>query len=75
MSRSLLLAPLAFTFVPLMLAQPGQPASPPPPVAQASPRVTTPMTQPGQPAQRVYGPIGDTLIARQTADGILEGFR
>ena len=76
MSRSILFAPIAFTFVPLMLAQsPNQPPSPPPPVAQASPRVTAPMTQPGQPAQRVYGPSGDTLIARQTADGILEGFR
>ena len=75
MSRSILFAPLAFTFVPLMLAQPNQPASPPPPVAQSSPRVTAPMTQPGQPPQRVYGPSGDTLIARQTAEGILEGFR
>jgi hypothetical protein len=28
-----------------------------------------------QPQQRVYGPSGDTLIAQQTAEGILEGFR
>ena len=75
MSRSLLFVPLAFTFVPLALAQPSQPTSPPPPVAQSSPRVTAPIPQPGQPVQRVYGPSGDTLIARQTADGILEGFR
>jgi hypothetical protein len=34
--------------------------------------------QPGPPTapqQRVYGPSMDTLISRQTADGILEGFR
>lgn len=73
MSRSLVFAPLVFTFAPLLLAQaPNEPASPPPPVAQASPRITP---QLGQPEQRVYGPAGDTLIARQTADGILEGFR
>jgi hypothetical protein len=75
MSRSILFAPLVFTFVPLILAQPSQPASPPPPVAQASPRISAPTTQPAQPSQRVYGPSADTLIARQTADGILEGFR
>jgi hypothetical protein len=76
MSRALFFVPLAFTFVPLMLAQSAnQPPSPPPPIAQASPRVTAPMPQSMQPAQRVYGPSADTLIARQTADGILEGFR
>jgi hypothetical protein len=58
-------------------AQTPTPATPPPPVAQALPRATTvPQPRdPAQPTQRVYGPSGDTLIARQTADGILEGFR
>ncbi len=49
-----------------------QPAIPPP-IRQASPAPTLPGLQPG--AQRVYGPTADTLIARQTADGIIEGFR
>ena len=36
-----------------------------------------PQTGPAAPPQqqRLYGPSADTLIARQTADGILEGFR
>jgi hypothetical protein len=72
-SRPLLLASFAVTLaVPLGAQSPAQPASPPPPVAQALPRAAA---QPGQPQQRVYGPTADTLIARQTADGILEGFR
>lgn len=72
-TRSLLFGPLTFVLAPLMLAQPSnQPASPPPPVAQAMPRVMAPAAQP---QQKVYGPSADTLIARQTADGILEGFR
>ena len=78
MSRSLLFSPLVFTFAPLMFAQsPNQPSSPPPPVAQASPRIAAPLPGVGQPGanQRVYGPSSDTLIARQDADGILEGFR
>jgi hypothetical protein len=76
MNRSLLLSSLALTGASLGLAQSNQPASPPPPVAQASPRVPAPgVPQAGQPAQRVYGPTSDTLIARQTAEGILEGFR
>jgi hypothetical protein len=48
----------------------------PPPVAQALPRpAAAPQPEPMQPPQRVYAPSGDTLIARQTAEGILEGFR
>jgi len=31
--------------------------------------------EPPSPNQRVYGPSADTLIARQAADGVLEGFR
>ena len=78
MNRSLLLLPLTFWVAPLLIAQTSTESPPtPPPVAQAVPRTLPPGVQPGQPApqQRVYGPSGDTLIARQTADGILEGFR
>lgn len=46
----------------------------PPPVVQGIPRATAPLAQNN--GQRVYVPAGgDTLIARQTADGILEGFK
>ncbi len=77
MKRALLLAPFALTFTSLVLAQSATQSSPPPPVAQASPRAVPPVGQFGQPdaGQRVYGPTADTLIARQTAEGILEGFR
>jgi hypothetical protein len=78
MKPSLLLVPFT-VFAPLALAQPqSQPATTPPPIAQPLPRVApaTPPVAQGAPAQqRVYGPTADTLIARQTADGILEGFR
>jgi hypothetical protein len=76
MNRSLLLLPLSIAFTPFLAAQvPNQEV--PPPVAQAAPRPLPPGSfgQPTAPAQRVYGPAGDTLIARQTAEGILEGFR
>ncbi len=72
-SASLCLAALASAQVP---AQPA-PVTPPPRVVQAAPARPTPPL-PGEtppPAQRVYGPNADTLIARQAADGVLEGFR
>ncbi|MEY4941493.1 MAG: hypothetical protein RIQ93_3228, partial [Verrucomicrobiota bacterium] len=73
-AHAALLALLAFGPAPLVLAQaPGRLAPPSPPVAQALPRATTP--EPGLSTQRVYGPASDTLIARHTAEGILEGFR
>lgn len=76
MLRSSLLLPLTFAVAPLLAAQSPQPA---PPVAQGLPRAAQTVPQPAgpaaQPAQRVYGPTSDTLIARETADGILEGFR
>jgi hypothetical protein len=76
MKRTALLAPLAFALIPLLLAQtPNQPPSPPPPIAQASPGQGGALPVPGQPQQRVYGPTSDTLIARQAADGIIDGFR
>lgn len=82
MNRTLLIAPLTFVVAPWLAAQSSTPATSPaptpPPVAQA-PRTLPPGTSIGQPAagpaQRVYGPSGDTLIARQTAEGIIEGFR
>jgi hypothetical protein len=55
-----------------------QPVTPPPPVAQGTPQVVpgpSVVQSTPQPQQRVYAPSPDTLIARQTADGILEGFR
>lgn len=77
MNRSLFVFP--FFLTPLLLAQPdAKTAATPPPVAQALPRPVAPavgpLAQPGS-EQRVYGPTGDTLIARQAADGVLEGFR
>ena len=79
MNRSLFFAPLALIVPAVVVAQSApQSAAVPPPVVQAGPRVAPPLPQPGQPpvpSQRVYGPTADTLIARQTADGILEGFR
>jgi hypothetical protein len=75
-ARALLLfSPLTFCLAPEMLAQAAaEPAPVPPPVvAQATPAPAVPFAQAG--GQRVYGPVNDTLIARQTADGILEGFR
>ncbi len=67
-------APFFFVVAPL-LAQPVEsPATPAPVVvAQAYPAITTPL--PANSGQRVYGPTADTLISRQSADGILEGFR
>jgi hypothetical protein len=73
-------APFFFLVAPLLAQQIEQPATPPPvvtgvnrPIAQTYP----PLTTPGRPdsGQRVYGPSADTLVARQTADGILEGFK
>ncbi len=83
MIRSLLLATVTSTLAPFFLASSSAqtPVPTSPPIVQALPRgtpVTVPVPQPGQPAQptqRVYGPSGDTLIARQAADGVLEGFR
>jgi hypothetical protein len=79
MNRSLFFAPLALLLPAVVLAQSApQLAAVPPPIVQAGVRVAQPAPQPGQPAapsQRVYGPTADTLIARQAADGILEGFR
>ena len=75
MNRSLLLALAAIFLAPLLAAQSPDNAPPaPPPVVQLLPRAVNPIPQPGMP-QRSYGPSGDTLISRQNADGILEGFK
>ena len=76
-----LFAPFLFLVVPL-LAQQVETPTPPPPVVSAVERPALAQNFPAAPAplgpnggQRVYGPSPDTLIARQTADGILENFR
>ena len=75
MNRFILLAPVTFSLAPLLLGQSNEPPPLPPPVAQAMPRTPAPGLQIGQPAQRVYAPSADTLIAPTTAEGIIEGFR
>jgi hypothetical protein len=69
-----LFAAFALVLPPIVAASPARPAaSTPPPLTQALPPAVTPLPNPA--TQRVYGPSGATLIARQTAEGILEGFR
>lgn len=77
MNRSLFLSPLALFIFPLLLAQSPDQAPPiPPPVVQAQPRPA-----PANPAigpnfgQQSYAPGPETLVSRQAADGVLEGFR
>jgi hypothetical protein len=72
-ARSALVALVALGSAPFAPAQAPSRVTAPPPVAQALPRAANP--DPGLTTQRVYGPANDTLIARQTAEGILEGFR
>ena len=72
-TRFPLFAPFLFLVAPL-LAQTAEPSSPPPPVVvQTYPAVPPPLSAGSN--QQVYGPSSGTLIARQTADGILENFR
>ncbi|MEO6245545.1 MAG: hypothetical protein ABIQ12_08920 [Opitutaceae bacterium] len=77
MKRTVFLFSAASLVTPFLLAQsPDAPPIPPPVIVQNTPR--PPPVGPqlgGQPAQRVYGPSADTLIARQTAEGIVEGFK
>jgi hypothetical protein len=75
MNRLHLFAPAVLTLTSLLSGQPVEPPPPPPPVAQAMPRSPAPGIQIGQSQQRVYAPSNDTLIARSTAEGIVEGFR
>ena len=72
--RTLLFAPFSFLLFPALIAQVENTPPTPPPVYQAMPAASaTSLAQAGN--QRVYGPSGDTLIARQSATGIFEGFR
>ncbi|MEY2877897.1 MAG: hypothetical protein RLZZ15_277 [Verrucomicrobiota bacterium] len=80
-SRALIfLSPLVVFLAPEVIAQALAPTSPPPPVTIAVP---TPMAPPAaahemlaqNSPQRLYTPAADTLIARPTANGILENFR
>ena len=72
--RLFLLGPITVLLAPLIGAQsPNEPPPLPPPVAQALPGPALAGLPPGE--QRVYGPSAGTLIARQTAEGILENFR
>lgn len=75
MNRLILFAPVVLSLTSLGSAQAAEPPPPPPPVAQAMPRQSAPGIQMNQNSQRVYAPSGDTLIARTTAEGIIEGFR
>jgi hypothetical protein len=76
MKNLLSLLPYALGLAPALSAQTTtELPPPPPPVAQALPRQPAADLQPGQSSQRVYGPSADTLIARPTAEGIIEGFR
>ncbi|MEO7412527.1 MAG: hypothetical protein ABIZ81_04150 [Opitutaceae bacterium] len=73
MKATLLFFPLVpiFTSLALEAAQPGYPV--PPPVVQGAGRGETPFGLPTD-NQRVYGPSSDTLVARETTNGILENF-
>jgi hypothetical protein len=76
-SRALILfAPLTVFLAPDSRAQAtAEPAPVPPPVVQTMPSATAPLAQLDN-SQRIYAPVGgDTLIARPTAEGIVEGFR
>jgi hypothetical protein len=68
-------APFFFVVAPLLAQQIVEQPATPPPIVVAQGYPTAPGPLPAGPSQRVYGPSSDTLIARQTADGILEGFR
>lgn len=78
MNRTFLFAPISISLLSLLVAQPSsQPPPPPPPVAQAGVRPLSPGLEIGRPdpQQRLYGPTADTLISRQNAEGVLDGFR
>ncbi len=77
MNRTLLFVSAASLFAPLLAAQSpdAPPPTPPPVIVQNTPRAMPVGPQMGPSTQRVYGPSSDTLIARQTADGIIEGFK
>lgn len=70
-----LVAPCALLSSSLPAQDPREPAPVPPPVAQASVRPPAPEIPRASGGQRVFPPSPDTLISRQNAEGVLEGFR
>jgi hypothetical protein len=76
MKHFLVLGSLTLLVAPVVRAQTTPAPATPPPVAQALPRpVAAPQPVEPQPQQRVYATPAETLISRQAAEGILEGFR
>lgn len=77
MKTSLRLVPLGALLLSASLpAQDSREAVPvPPPVAQAPVRPPSPEIPRTTPGQRVFPPSPDTLVSRQNAEGVLEGFR
>jgi hypothetical protein len=74
MKATLLLFPALPALTALALAQSdSSEPQPPPPVVQALPAENSVRQRAEH--QRLYGPSSDTLIARETANGILENFR
>jgi|DEB19_MinimDraft_3_1074340.scaffolds.fasta_scaffold04745_2 hypothetical protein len=71
------LVPLgALIFSATLPAQESRDAAPvPPPVAQAPVRLPSPEIPRANQGQRVFPPSPDTLVSRQNAEGVLEGFR
>src|ERR1051326_6464560 len=74
MKTNFLLFPLLPAAATLAFAQNSTEPQPPVPIVQAEPRDTT-LALPRPDNQKVYGPSSDTLIARETAQGVLENFR
>jgi hypothetical protein len=76
MKRSPVFGSLALLLAPVLMAQTSPAPTTPPPVAQALPRpAVAPQAVESQPQQRIYATAAETLISRQAAEGIVEGFR
>jgi hypothetical protein len=73
MKTTLLLLPFLPLCTAIALAQNSSEPQPPPPIVAA--HSDSALTGPHGENQRVYGPSADTLIARETANGVLENFR
>lgn len=70
-----LVAPCVLLSSSLPAQDPRETAPVPPPVAQAPVRPPLPEIPRASGGQRVFPPTPDTLISRQNAEGVLEGFR
>ena len=70
-----LVAPCALLATFLAAQDSREPAPVPPPIAQAPVRAPVAEIPRAGGGQRVFPPSPDTLISRQNADGVLEGFR